>query len=181
MGSVLLRRNKLQTGDLPLTGHFKSGPAANPGYAIMAQSVLFTETTGAGTYTGTVPLPAGSLLLDIIVSGVAVWDTLTSATMKVGDVADDDGYFTGVNLKATDLLAGEELSFAHAGGKAGADIANSQANRRYSAAARDIKGIITTVGATGSAGRTRMTVVYAVPGGTNVADGTAIAKDAVKS
>jgi len=82
--------------------------------------------------------------------------------MDVGDVADPDGYFIGVNLKATDLLAGESLSFALAGGKAGAYIANSQVSPRYSATARVVSGIVVSVGA-GTAGRTRMTVVYHLP------------------
>lgn len=130
---------------------------------VVAEERTFTETTGAGTYTGSVELPAGATLLDIIINGVALWDTTTSATLKVGDVTDDDGYFTAVNLKATDLLAGESIAFESAGGKAGAYIANSQVSPRYSASARTISGIITTVGAAGSAGRTRMVVLYVLP------------------
>ena len=124
------------------------------GYPVEAHEVTFTETTGAGTYTGSVSVPAGATILDIIVNAVALWDTTTSATMIVGDGTDPDGYFTGVNLKATDLLAGESISFESAGGKAGAYIANSQVSPRYSASARTITGSITTVGAAGSAGRT---------------------------
>lgn len=132
-------------------------------YPVVAAEVSFTETTGAGTYTGSVSVPAGATIHDIIVNGVALWTATTSATLKVGDVADDDGYFTGVDLKATDLLAGESLSFSMAGGKAGAYIANSQVSPRYSASARTVSGIVTTVGAAGNAGRTRMTVMYSVP------------------
>lgn len=133
------------------------------GYPVESHEVTFTETTGAGTYTGAVSVPAGATILDIIVNAVALWDTTTSATMIVGDGTDPDGYFTGVNLKATDLLAGESISFALAGGKAGAYIANSQVSPRYSASARTITGSITTVGAAGSAGRTRMVVIFAMP------------------
>ena len=133
------------------------------GGGIVAQEVTFTETTGAGTYTGSVSVPAGATLIDVVIHGTAVWNTATSATMKVGDVADDDGIFTGIDLKATDLLAAEGLSVDQAGGKAGADIANSQWNRRYLATARVISGIVTTVGATGTLGRTRMTVIYNLP------------------
>jgi hypothetical protein len=132
-------------------------------YPIVADEVTFTETTGAGTYTGSVSVPAGATILDVIVNGVALWTATTSATLKVGDVADDDGYYTGVDLKATDLLAGESLSFALAGGKAGAYIANSQVSPRYSATARVVSGIVTTVGAAGNAGRSRLVVVYAAP------------------
>lgn len=131
--------------------------------SMRASEVTFTETTGAGTYTGSVSIPAGATIDDIIVNGVALWNTTTSATLKVGDVADDDGYYTAVDLKATDLLAGESISFALAGGKAGAYIANSQVSPRYSATARVISGIITSVGAAGTLGRTRMTVIWSAP------------------
>lgn len=134
---------------------------ASTAYLVVSEEVTFTETTGAGVWTGAVSVPAGATLMDIIINGVALWDSQTSATMKVGDT-DDDGYYIDIDLKATDLLAGESLSFAMAGGKAGAYIANSQVSPRYSATARTINGIITKVGSTGTAGRTRMTVVYAV-------------------
>jgi len=130
---------------------------------VQSAEVSFTETTGAGVYTGSVAIPAGASILDIIVNGVALWAATTSATLKVGDVADDDGFFTAVNLKATDLLAGESISLDQAGGKAGAYIANSQVSPRYSAAARVISGIVTTVGAAGTTGRTRMTVLWNMP------------------
>lgn len=133
------------------------------GTPIRSAEVTFTETTGAGTYTGAVTVPAGATILDIIVNGVALWTATTSATLKVGDAGDDDGYYTAVDLKATDLLAGESLSFALAGGKAGAYIANSQVSPRYSATQRVISGVVTTVGAAGNAGRTRMTVVWSLP------------------
>lgn len=129
---------------------------------MQVSEVTFVETATAGVYTGSVNVPAGASIHDIIVNGVALWDTATSATLKVGDAADDDGYYTAVNLKATDLLAGESISFALAGGKAGAYIANSQVSPRYSATARVISGIVTTVGS-GTAGRTRMTVLFSVP------------------
>lgn len=138
------------------------GLRAGTGTAVVCEEREFIEN-GAGTYTASVALPAGATLIDIIVNAVALWTAATSATMKVGDAADDDGYFTGVNLKATDLLAGESISFDQAGGKAGAYIANSQVSPRYSATARVISGVVTSVGA-GTAGRTRMLVIYAKPG-----------------
>ena len=130
---------------------------------VVCEEITFEEAGAAGVYTGSVAVPAGSTIHDIIVSGVALWTAGTAATLKVGDVANDAGYYTGVNLKATDLLAGESLSFALAGGKAGAYIANSQVSPRYAAAARVISGIVTTTGTTATAGRTRMTVVYSLP------------------
>jgi hypothetical protein len=144
------------------------------GSAVYSAERTFTETAGAGTYTGSVSIPAGATLLDIIVHAVALWDNSGTATMIVGDVADDNGYFTGVDLKATDLLAGESISFDNAGGKAGADIANSQVARRYLATARVISGIITTSSTGGSAGRTRMTVVWSAPASTNITAATKV-------
>lgn len=123
--------------------------------------VTFTQTSGNGVYTGTVDIPAGGTVHDVIISGVALWDG-TSAAMIVGDAADPNGYFDAVDLVATDLLAGEDISFALAGGQAGAYIAASQANKRYSATARTITGEVTQVG-TGTLGRTRMTVIYSLP------------------
>lgn len=122
------------------------------------------EAGAAGVYTLSTTLPAGATVLDIVLNGVALWTAGTSATGIVGDAGDPDGFYTAVNLKATDLLAGESISFALAGGKAGAYIANSQVSPRYSATARTITFSVTTVGTTATAGRTRMTVVYSVQG-----------------
>ena len=133
----------------------------NPVAGVHAEMVTFTED-GAGTYTGAVTVPANASILDIVVDGVALWTAATSATMTVGDAGHASGYFAAVNLKATDLLAGESLSFALAGGKAGAYIANSAVTPRFSTSARTISGVVTSVGA-GTAGRTRMTVIYCLP------------------
>jgi hypothetical protein len=172
--------NVSDTGGLKLAGTAVDATAAQlnrmagaTGTPLVAQEVTFTETATAGVYTGSVAVPAGATIQDIIVNAVALWDTGTSATLKVGDVADDDGYYTGVNLKATDLLAGESISFALAGGKAGAYIANSQVSPRYSATARTISGIVTTVG-TGTAGRTRMTVIWSAPVAADISAATKV-------
>lgn len=132
------------------------------GVSVVCEERTFTETAGAGTYTGSVAVPAGATLIDIIIQSTALWTAATSATLKVGDDTDDDGWYTGVNLKATDLLTGEDLSFAHDGGVAGVFLGSEQ-RKRYSASARTISGVVTTVGTTGNAGRTRMLVVYAAP------------------
>jgi hypothetical protein len=132
---------------------------------LQCAEVTFTETTGAGTYTGSVSLPAGATVVDVIVNGVALWTATTSASLIVGDVADPDGFYVATDLKATDLLAGESLSFSYAGGKAGAYLTvgtNTHVAPRYSATARVISGIVTTVGAAGTAGRTRMTVLWSM-------------------
>lgn len=132
---------------------------------VVAEQVSFTETTGAGTYTGSINIPAGATIVDIKVRSTALWDTATSATMIVGDVTDPDGYFAAVDLKATDLLVGEEINFVQTGGKQGAylDTTTGKRTNAYSASARVLSGVITTVGASGSAGRTTMTVLYTTP------------------
>ncbi len=131
--------------------------------ALYAVERTFTETAGAGTYTGSVSVPAGATIVDVIVHAVALWDNAGNATMIVGDVADDNGIFTAVDLKATDLLAAESISIAKAGGKEGADVVATHFNRRYLSTARVISGIITSAGSGGSTGRTRMTVIYSAP------------------
>lgn len=134
-------------------------------YAVVTAERTFTETTGAGTYTGSVTVPAGATILDIQVRSTAVWTATTSALMDVGDVADPDGWYTQINLKATDLLVGEVIRFESTGGKEGAYLvtATGLLSAAYSASARVVSGIVVTVGAAGSAGRTRMLVVYSLP------------------
>ena len=145
--------------------------------SVLAESLYFVEN-GAGTYTGTVVLPAGAVLIDVIVHAEALWAAGTSATLIVGDTVDDDGIFTAVNLKATDLLATEAISInGLAGGKHGADLAldytsvatigASQVKRRFLSTERTMQAKVTSVGA-GTTGRTRVTFVFAMPNGTTI-------------
>lgn len=138
-------------------------PGWRPIAPVQAEEVTFTET-GAGTYTGSVSVPAGATVLDVIVHQVALWGAASTAVLNVGDTTDPDGFFANVNLKATDLLAGESINFTHAGGRAGAYLAGSGTHwvGRYDAAAHLITGTVVSVGA-GTSGRTRMTVVYCLP------------------
>ena len=143
----------------------------NPASGIVTAEITFTETTGAGTYTGDIDLPAGATIIDIIVSQTALWTATTSAALNVGDFTSAgvaisaSGWYTAVDLKATDLLLNETLSFAQSGGKAGAYNAgtNTHWTNRYSATARKVRGVVVTVGAAGTAGRSRLSVVYSLP------------------
>lgn len=130
-------------------------------YITCMEAVTFTQTSGNGTYTGTIALPAGSYLLDVQVHGIVLWDASTSASLVVGDGGDADGFFLATDLNATDLLAGEVNNIEHPGGLAGVYIAGEQ-RVLYSASARNIIGVVTQVG-TGTAGRTHLVVHYAVP------------------
>lgn len=130
-------------------------------YPVVMAEVLFTEA-GAGTYTGTIPLPAGARIIDIGVDGIALWNSAGAAAIVVGDGASANGFFTSTDLKATDLLAGEINNLEHPGGKAGSYIASEQ-RVLYSATARNVIGVVTVASGTGTTGRTRLYVVYCVP------------------
>jgi hypothetical protein len=140
------------------------------GTPLVSQEITFTEVAtlaAAGTYTGTVTLPAGSTLVDIIISGVAVWNDGTSASMEIGNEDDPDGYFTAVNLVAAqDLLAGESINFDKQGATGGADATAGTSTHimdRYSAAAMVITATVAVGAGLGTTGRTRVTVLYSLP------------------
>jgi len=133
----------------------------------------------AGVYTSKgIEIPAYATITDVIVIGVALWNAGTTAVGKVGDATDDDGFYTDINLKATELLAGETLSFAAAGGVEGAYSIGSLTHwgTLYSTSTRIIKLIITTVGTAPTTGETRMIVKFALPSPTDPAlNGTYVA------
>jgi hypothetical protein len=147
-------------------------PAENG--ATITKNVLFTENATATTHTGSVVLPAGAVLIDILVTSEALW-TGGAAVMKVGDSVDDDGYFIGVDLKATDLLVGEVVSVSGTtgnwGGKNGAYLVAATGRRgpaatnfgHYQKAGTTITGVVTVTTPATTVGRTVMTVVYAIP------------------
>ncbi len=136
---------------------------------VQVAEVTFAETAANATHTGTVTLPAGSTLLDIIITAVTDWNSGTSTTLIVGDATDPDGYFTAVDLQAAaDLAEGESISLGFSGAVDGADADpgatdGDQVRRRYDASARDIVCVITDVNAAGTDGRTHMTVIFSLP------------------
>lgn len=144
----------------------------SPAGIVVAKTVAFTENATATSHTGSVVVPAGAVLLDIQVTNQALW-TGGTAVMKVGDSVDDDGYFVGVDLKATDLVLGEVLSTMHStlwGGKEGAYLVAATGRRgptatnfgNYCAAGTTITGVVTVGTPATTVGRTFMTVFYAV-------------------
>lgn len=148
-----------------VTGNGTSG-------VVVSKSVRFIEN-GAGTsYVGTIPVPAGAIVHSIKVIAEVLWNG-TSASLKVGDTADDDGYFASVDLKATDLLVGEVLESnndALWGGKNGVYLVAASGRRgpttsnfgMYYSAGSNIVGTVTPGAADGSAGRTVLSVTYSV-------------------
>jgi hypothetical protein len=151
-----------------ITGDASSG-------VVVAKTISFVEDATSLTHTGSVVLPAGAVLLDIIVSGGVVWTATGTVTLKIGDTAVADGYFIGVNLKATDLLAGETLAIsgsnvAASGGKQGSYLVAATGQRgaaatnfgAHNVAGTTINAVVTVVTPATTAGRTYVTVFYAV-------------------
>lgn len=142
-----------------------------------SETIEFETIGAAGVYTGDISLPAGALIENIIITAIALCNAGTSALMDVGDFSDAttaidaNGFFSAINLKATDLLADESIDFYRTGGKEGAYLpyttdgqnAASHITNRYYADARIIRGVVTTVGTDSTTGKTLMTVVYSVP------------------
>lgn len=155
-------------------GVISGGVVQGPG-AVIYQHLYFTEASAnnaAGTYNASVPIPAYSFLLDIVVYGEAVWNAAGAAALIAGDTQsggspDPDGFIASTDLKATDLLATEGMALSGgtglAGGKVGADIANSQFNRRLLSVERTVTLTVTMAGASGTTGRTRAIVIYTDP------------------
>jgi hypothetical protein len=147
-------------------------PDASGVSGVFINEVFFTQQSGGVTYTGAVAIPAGATVLDIQFKLPVLWGGAT-AVAKIGDSADDDGYFTNINCVATDLLVGEILSIADDGawgGKNGAYV--TAAGRRgtvtpsgntgnYYGTADTISGVI-SVGTPGTAtsGRAVMTIIW---------------------
>lgn len=141
--------------------------------SVRVQAARFVEN-GAGTYTFDVVIPAYAVILDIVVYAEALWTAATSASMEVGTYAyssgtvgsavDADGFFTAVDLKATDLLADESVNFDRAGGVEGAFLAGTATHwtDRLSASDRVVRFSAVSVGA-GTAGRTVCAVIFAKP------------------
>ena len=146
------------------------GVVGQPG-RILFEEVTFTEAGAAGTYTGSVTVPAHSWLLDIKIYNLTYWGAGTSAKMLVGDGADPNGWFDDINLKVTDIVDystdthAEVIDFNNAGGKPGVYLVAATGERElmYAATERVITGLVTTVGTTSTAGRTRMLVIYTDP------------------
>src|SRR3990170_1155228 len=146
------------------------GLITQPG-RILFEEVTFTEAGAAGTYTGSVTVPAHSWLLDIKIYNLTYWGAGTSAKMLVGDAADPNGWFDDINLLTTDIVDyttsthAEVIDFNNAGGKPGVYLVAATGERElmYATTARVITGLVTTVGTTATAGRTRMVVIYTDP------------------
>jgi hypothetical protein len=144
---------------------------------VVGGQLVEADGSAAGVYTFDVLLPAYAYLMDVGIHAEALWDAGTSAALECGfysvasgaisTVIDADDIFAAVNLKATDLAAGESINFCHGGGQEG-DLMGVVATQLHlidavDAVDRFIRFKVTTVGTVGTAGFTYGYVVYAIP------------------
>lgn len=135
------------------------------------KTALFKEDASSTIHTATFHIPAGWTVYDIIVVPQVLWTATTSATLKVGDTGATDGFFSSVDLKATDLVLGERLhaiggenwgatndAYLTTAGRFGQQSADNIGG--YMPNAYNIVGTVTVVDPVSTAGRTRMTVIY---------------------
>lgn len=149
-----------------------SGVVASGQGSILTKIVAFSENAVNTIHTGTVILPPNAWLHNIQVLSSVLWGA-ASASMNVGDSASATGYFSGVNLKATDLLVGEVLDTTVSecwGGKQGAYMVAATGQKgpvatnfgKFYPAGSNIIGVITVGTPSVAVGRTFMIVNYSI-------------------
>ncbi len=160
----------INTGSLAspaVTGDASSG-------LVVSKTVSFVEDATSTTFTGTVVIPAGATLVDIVVTSSVLWSK-ASSRFTCGDAQAATGWFTSTNLNATDLLVGEALRAAGGsaswGGVNGVYLVSAtgvfgQATATkagpFYVSAGSVIGVVTVTPGAGAAGRTFMTVTYSV-------------------
>jgi hypothetical protein len=150
-----------------ITGDASSG-------VVVSKTVAFVENATMTTSTGTVVIPAGATLVDIVVTSSVLWSK-ASSRFTCGDAQAATGWFTSTDLSGTDLLVGEALRAAGGsaswGGVNGAYLVSAtgvfgQATATkagpYYVSAGSVIGVVTVTPGAGTAGRTFMTVTYSV-------------------
>ena len=165
--------NKTITGASSSGGTATGQTLVTPAGVVVAQEALFTQVTGNKTHTATFTIPAGATILNVIVTNSVVWNSGTSATLKVG-LVDDDCFFTGARLDSGVLAAGTAIDFTWTGAYGGAsipaidggganDVLGATNGFLYNATAQSLTAIVTDVNVSGTNGRTRVTVLYSLP------------------
>lgn len=86
------------------------------GGILTRRPILFTESTGSGTYVGSVRVPPGTSILDVAVFCLAGPWQAGSAHLHVGDEAHpDDGYIPGLDLVSVFNIPYSNESPTHGG------------------------------------------------------------------
>jgi hypothetical protein len=107
----------------------------------------FTETTGAGTYKASVRVPANAVLRSVRYNNRVAWDASTSAGLVIGTTDGGNELLTTTNLKSG-------ISITEV---ADSDLDTAQPTPTTSVT---VYATVTTVGASGSAGRGVLEVEY---------------------
>lgn len=148
----------------PLTGNATTATTATnlaAGTPVIAAERTFTEA-GAGTYTATVSIPAGSTVLDAYFRNTVLWAAGTSAALNVGDGDDADGYFTAIDVKAAPAADSAGAPGGVSSLLKGTGSGAYKGVQKYYPSAGTITATIVSVGA-GTAGRSRLLVTYMTP------------------
>ncbi len=168
--------NKTLTSPVETTGTYASPTVTGDASSgiVVSKTVAYVEDATSTTWTGTVVIPAGATLVDIVVTSSVLWSK-ASAVFTCGDAQAATGWFTSCNLHATDLLVGEALRAAGGsaswGGVNGAYLvsatgvfgqATSTKAGPYYVSAGSVIGVVTATPGAGAAGRSFMTVTYSV-------------------
>jgi hypothetical protein len=154
---------------LDVTAFKINGVATTPSTAaeggVVAVERSFAETSGTGTYTATVVVPAGATVLDVIWRNTVVWGNAGSASLVVGDDDDANGYIEATDIKtapAADTVGASAglSSRLSLGATIGAYKGGAG---KYCAAQKTITATVTTGVGTAATGRSRLLVVYTAP------------------
>lgn len=105
----------------------------------------FADPTAYGTAENAFDLPANAILVDGDVVVKTAWNSATTATLKLGDAADDDRYTaSAIDLKTVGRTALTVTGFIHS--------------------AEVLKALIAQTGAAATAGAARISIQYYVAG-----------------
>ncbi len=138
---------------------------------VVSKIVPFVEVATLTTHTGTVTLPAGSLLLDIYFWSTVLW-TATDAAVVIGDANQANGWMTSLQLDTTDLVVGERFQASNPNNWAGTTPTYLTTAGRFGQQSANVIGgycpnaysviaVCSKTGA-GTAGRSFLMVTYAV-------------------
>lgn len=113
---------------------------------VRASVITFTETAGAGTYTGTIEIPVGGMIHEVWWETTAAWDAITTL-LDAGFTGSLTTYFNDANV---DAVGANEAGL----NVVAPDLFDS--GTTFTAA-------ITTTGTGGTTGRSRVVVLWSVP------------------
>ena len=112
---------------------------------VATMTIDFSDPTAYGTAEDALDLPGGAVVTGGDVVVITPWNSATSATLSLGDVADADRYAAAVDLKTA--------------GRTALTVTGYQ-----TPIAESIKALLTQAGAGATVGLARVTVHYYVQG-----------------